>query len=60
MLPPVADMETALDKATPVIHPELGDNLVFQRTNESGDVTQAFAAAHKLSRRLSTPVATPA
>jgi carbon-monoxide dehydrogenase large subunit len=48
MLAPVADMETALDKATPVIHPELGDNLVFQRTNESGDVTQAFEAAHKV------------
>ena len=48
MLPPVADMETALDKATPVIHPDLGDNLVFERTNESGDVTQAFKAAHKI------------
>ena len=48
MLPPVADMETALDKATPVIHPDLGDNLVFQRVNESGDVAEAFKTAHKI------------
>jgi len=42
------DMETALDPATPVIHPELGDNLCFQRVNESGKVDEAFAAAHKV------------
>ena len=47
-LAPVADMETALDKAMPVIHPELGDNLVFQRLNESGDVDAAFKAAHRV------------
>jgi len=47
-LPAVADMETALDKATPVIHPDLGDNLVFQRVNESGDVAEAFAQAHRI------------
>ncbi len=47
-LPPVVDMETALDAATTVIHPELGDNLTFQRVNESGDVTAAFAAAHTI------------
>jgi carbon-monoxide dehydrogenase large subunit len=31
-----------------VIHPELGDNLVFTRTAETGDVAAAFAAAHKV------------
>ena len=41
-------METALDPATPVIHPDLGDNLCFQRVNESGKVDEAFAAAHKV------------
>jgi CO/xanthine dehydrogenase Mo-binding subunit len=46
-LPGAVDMETALDPATPVIHPELGDNLCFQRVNESGNVDAAFAAAHK-------------
>jgi aerobic carbon-monoxide dehydrogenase large subunit len=44
----VTDMETALDKATPVIHASLGDNLVFERVNETGDVGAAFAAAHRV------------
>ena len=47
-LPAVADMETALEKATPVIHAALGDNLVFERVNESGDVAQAFKTAYKV------------
>ena len=47
-LPPVTDMETALDKATPVIHADLGDNLVFERVNETGNVAAAFKAAHKI------------
>ena len=47
-LPAAVDMETALDPATPVIHPGLGDNLCFQRVNESGNVEEAFAAAHKV------------
>jgi carbon-monoxide dehydrogenase large subunit len=42
------DMETALDPASVVIHPELGDNLCFQRLNESGKVEEAFAAAHRV------------
>jgi carbon-monoxide dehydrogenase large subunit len=42
------DMETALDPDTPVIHPDLGDNLCFQRINESGKPDEAFAAAHKI------------
>ncbi len=47
-LPAVVDMETALGPGTPVIHPDLGDNLCFQRVNESGKVDEAFAAAHKV------------
>ncbi len=31
VLPAVTDPETALDAKTPVIHPELGDNLTFER-----------------------------
>jgi carbon-monoxide dehydrogenase large subunit len=42
------DMETALAAGAVVIHPELGDNLVFTRTAESGEVATAFAAAHKV------------
>jgi CO/xanthine dehydrogenase Mo-binding subunit len=41
-LPVVTDAETALDKATPVIHPELGDNLTFERTLDAGEVDKAF------------------
>ncbi len=44
-LPPVTDMECALDPDTPVIHEELGDNLSWQRRFDAGDVDQAFADA---------------
>src|ERR1700757_766507 len=44
-LPAVTDAETALDKTTPVIHPELFDNLTFERTLDAGEVDKAFAAA---------------
>jgi len=42
-LPAVTDAETALDRATPVIHPELGDNLTFERTLVAGDPDKGFA-----------------
>ena len=44
-LPAVTDAETALDPATPVIHPELGDNLTFERTLIAGEPDAAFAEA---------------
>lgn len=47
-LPAVTDTMTALDKDTPVIHPEMGDNLAFRRLHEEGDVEAAFANAHKV------------
>jgi carbon-monoxide dehydrogenase large subunit len=47
-LPAQLDMETALDPGAVVIHPELGDNLVFTRTAEKGDVAAAMTAAHKV------------
>ncbi|MBL6958687.1 MAG: xanthine dehydrogenase family protein molybdopterin-binding subunit [Rhodospirillales bacterium] len=47
-LPVVADMETALDEGTHVIHPELGDNLIFQRELDVGDVDAAFAEADEV------------
>jgi carbon-monoxide dehydrogenase large subunit len=47
-LPLVTDMMSALDKDTPVLHPDLGDNLAFQRVNEAGDIEGAFAKAHKV------------
>jgi carbon-monoxide dehydrogenase large subunit len=42
-LPAVTDPETALDPKTPVIQPELGDNLCFERKLEVGAVDKAFA-----------------
>ncbi|MDT3684268.1 MAG: xanthine dehydrogenase family protein molybdopterin-binding subunit [Pseudorhodoplanes sp.] len=42
-LTPVTDPETALAPKTPVIHPELGDNLTFERTLDVGEVDKAFA-----------------
>jgi carbon-monoxide dehydrogenase large subunit len=44
-LPPVADPETALDSTTPVIHPDLGDNLCFERNHSAGDPDKGFAEA---------------
>src|SRR5690625_4815815 len=44
-LPAVTDPETALDSETPLIHPELGDNLVFSSTVEAGDIERAFTEA---------------
>jgi carbon-monoxide dehydrogenase large subunit len=44
-LDPVTDMETALDAATPVIHPDLGDNLAFERRLDAGEVDKAFGEA---------------
>ena len=44
-LPAVLDTETALHANTPVIHPELGDNLCFARTLDTGGVDEAFASA---------------
>ncbi len=48
----VVDPETALDPATPVIHPELGDNLAFERTVDAGDVDAAFAEADTVAEEV--------
>ena len=45
--PPVADMLTALDEDTPVLHPDLGDNKMFERVAEKGNIKAGFnQAAH--------------
>ncbi len=44
-LAPVVDIETALDPSTPVIHPDLGDNLCFARSLDTGGVDDAFTRA---------------
>ena len=49
-LPAVTDAETALAAETPVIHPELGDNLAFALELQSGDPDGAFAGADHVYR----------
>jgi carbon-monoxide dehydrogenase large subunit len=49
VLPAVTDPETALDKATPVIHPALGDNLTFERALTAGDPDKAFAESDAIA-----------
>ncbi|MBD3660733.1 MAG: molybdopterin-dependent oxidoreductase, partial [Arenibacter algicola] len=44
-LEPLTDMTKALDPSTPVMHPELGDNLCFERKIDEGDVDGAFENA---------------
>jgi len=59
-LPAVLDAETALDPATPVIHPSLGDNLTFERRLDAGDPTAVSRRPTRSSRPLSCSAATPA
>ena len=47
-LPTVTDMRTALDPETPVIHPDLGDNLAFTRSLDAGEVDKAFAESDEV------------
>ena len=44
-LPAVTDKATALDAKTPVLHAELGDNLAFRKSIDTGSVDAAFAKA---------------
>ena len=53
--------ETALDPATPVIHPELGDNLTFERALDRRRSRQGFRRSRRHRRRRpSCSAATPA
>jgi carbon-monoxide dehydrogenase large subunit len=44
-LPVLADPEVALDVDTLVMHPDLGDNLLFEMNHDIGDAATAFAQA---------------
>jgi CO/xanthine dehydrogenase Mo-binding subunit len=44
-LPAATEKKTALDPGTPVIHPDLGDNLAFRKTIDTGGVDAVFANA---------------
>ena len=49
-LPPVVDAEAALAPGAPVIHPELGDNLMLESRITSGEVDAAFGQADAVYR----------
>ena len=50
-LPVVHELEDALSPAAPVLHAELGDNLLYRREVATGDVEAAFAAADVVVER---------
>ena len=47
-LPAVTNIDTALDATTPLIHPQLGSNLCFERAFDTGNVDEVFAKADKI------------
>ena len=50
-LPAVLDPEAAVAPGAPLIHPELGDNVIYETRLGGGDATAAFAAAHRVWRQ---------
>jgi carbon-monoxide dehydrogenase large subunit len=44
-LPAVVDAEAAMKAGAPVLHAEIGDNIIYQTRFQNGDVAQSFAAA---------------
>ena len=53
-LPAVLTPDAALAVGAPLIHPELGDNLLYETRLAAGDADIAFAAAHRTWTRTFT------
>jgi aerobic carbon-monoxide dehydrogenase large subunit len=53
-LPPLLTPAAALAPGAPLIHPELGDNLLYETRLAAGDADGAFAAAHRVWTRTFT------
>jgi len=51
LLPAVLSPEQALAPGAPLIHDELGDNVIYETELSAGDVEQAFAGAHRVYSR---------
>lgn len=52
-LPPVTDIEKAIEKDAPVLHEDLGSNLSYDVKRSVGDIDAAFKEAEvKISQRL--------
>ncbi len=50
-LPPVTSPEAALAPGAPLIHPELGDNVIYATRLAAGDAAGALAGAHRVWAR---------
>ena len=50
-LPAVLDPEAAVAPGAPLIHPELGDTVIYETRLAGGDTAAAFAAAYRVYRR---------
>lgn len=50
-LPALADPEVTLNADTPVLHPDLGDNLMCEMNHDIGDADAAFETAHRVVER---------
>src|SRR5579883_2374485 len=60
-LPPVVDMEAAMQPGAPLVHENLSSNVVYDQTFTFGDVDGDFARADRvIKRRLRWPRATAA
>src|SRR3989454_6195449 len=53
-LPAVLTPDAALAAGAPLIHPELGDNLLYETRLSAGDADRAFARAHRTWARTFT------
>jgi carbon-monoxide dehydrogenase large subunit len=50
-LPSVVDAERAMQPGAPILHEDLGSNIVYQKTTTLGDVETVFAQADRVFRR---------
>jgi carbon-monoxide dehydrogenase large subunit len=54
VLPAVLSPAAAVAPGAPLIHPELGDNVIYETRLAAGDVEAAFAGAHRVYARTFT------
>jgi carbon-monoxide dehydrogenase large subunit len=65
LLPAVIEAEQGLEPQAPIVNPEYGSNLIFEKRTEFGNVDSAFKEAHgtvshtvKIARQAAVPIET--
>ncbi len=65
LLPAITDAEQALEPHAPIVNPEYGSNLIFEKTTEYGNVESAINEAYgtvkhavKIARQAAVPIET--